>query len=362
MPKTSLSSAQRVNRMLQRQDHDRVPRHDNYWPETIERWLGEGMPGTGHDDALRLLGSDFHQVGWCWPKPFPGRSELVSEDEQTRTSIDAMGNTQRLAKHTSTTPEHVAFGCQTAEDWRDVYKPALLAHSLQVDAAASRLASQRGRQNGRWTFLAGIESVTGIHQLVGDETALIAAATEPEWISDMAATYTDLLLSNYQHLADEGVQADGLWAFGDVAYNHGPFFSPAMYRQFYMPQHRRMADWAHAHGMKFIYHTDGDVRLLLDSFIEAGVDCLQPLEAKAGMDIRSLLPRYGQRLSFFGNIDMTVAITNDPQRVEAELLAKLKAGMQTRGYCYHSDHSVPPQVQWKTYRRIIELLDAHGCY
>jgi hypothetical protein len=92
MPEASLNGAQRVNRMLQRQDHDRVPRHDGYWPETIERWLGEDMPGAGYDDALQLLGSDFHQVGWCWPKPFPGRDELVSEDEQTRTSIDAMGN------------------------------------------------------------------------------------------------------------------------------------------------------------------------------------------------------------------------------------------------------------------------------
>ena len=33
--------------------------------------------------------------------------------------------------------------------------------------------------------------------------------------------------------------------------------------------------------MKFIYHTDGNVNAVLPLYLEAGFDCLQPLEAKA---------------------------------------------------------------------------------
>jgi hypothetical protein len=40
----------------------------------------------------------------------------------------------------------------------------------------------------------------------------------------------------------------------------------------------------------------------------------------------------------------------------------LKAGMATRRYIYHSDHSVPPSVSWDTYRYVIELLDKYGNY
>jgi hypothetical protein len=36
--------------------------------------------------------------------------------------------------------------------------------------------------------------------------------------------------------------------------------------------------------------------------------------------------------------------------------------MATRGYIYHSDHSIPPQVSWKTCEHIISLLDRHGRY
>jgi uroporphyrinogen-III decarboxylase len=135
-----------------------------------------------------------------------------------------------------------------------------------------------------------------------------------------------------------------------------------MYRELIWPQHRRMCDWAHQRGMKFIYHTDGDVRAFLDMFVEGGWDCIQPIEAKAGMDIRQLVPRYGRRLSFFGNVDMTVALTNDLDLVAEEVRRKLEAGMAGRGYIYHSDHSVPPQVSWKTYCSIVQLVERYGNY
>jgi uroporphyrinogen decarboxylase len=208
----------------------------------------------------------------------------------------------------------------------------------------------------------GIESFEGIRQLVGNAIVLPAMAEDPEWVRDMSATYTDLILRDYQAVLDAGGEADAVWVFGDLGYKSGPFFSPAMYRELIWPDHKRLCDWAHARGMKFIYHTDGDVRKFLDLFVEEGFDCIQPMEAKAHMDVRELAPKYGQRLSFFGNIDMTVAIGGDRPAIEYEVKSKLAAGMANKGYAYHSDHSVPPQVSWATYRFIIELLNQHGNY
>jgi uroporphyrinogen-III decarboxylase len=96
--------------------------------------------------------------------------------------------------------------------------------------------------------------------------------------------------------------------------------------------------------------------------IDAGADCIEPLEAKANMDIRELAPLYGNRAILFGNIDMTVANTNDRDLVEHEVRTKLAAGMAARCYMYHSDHSVPPGVSWATYQYIHELLDQYGRY
>lgn len=190
----------------------------------------------------------------------------------------------------------------------------------------------------------------------------MAMAEDPDWVIDMSATYTDLIIGEWQILLDKGSRADAMWLFGDVGYNSGPFFSPAMYRQLIQADHQRLVRFAHEKGLKLIYHTDGDVRPLLDSFVENGYDCLQPMEAKANMDVRDLARRYGDRLSFFGNIDMTVASRNDKDEVEEEVRSKLAAGMIHHGYAYHSDHSVPPGVSWRTYHWIIELLDKYGSY
>jgi uroporphyrinogen decarboxylase len=101
---------------------------------------------------------------------------------------------------------------------------------------------------------------------------------------------------------------------------------------------------------------------VMDLYVEAGFDCLQPLEAKASMDIRALSPAYGGRLALMGNINVMTMITNDRDQIEQEIKEKFAAGMATNGYAYHSDHSVPPQVSLETYRFIIDCVNRYGNY
>jgi len=153
-----------------------------------------------------------------------------------------------------------------------------------------------------------------------------------------------------------------LWIYGDMAFNHATFCSPQDYRELIWPFHRKMCDWAHERGMKTIYHTDGQVNAVIELYIEAGIDVLQPLECKAGMDIRNLVPKYGTRLGFFGNIDVMKLIGGDLEMIEEEIRSKFEAGMSSNAYLYHSDHSIPPQVSWELYQDIIRLVDKYGTY
>jgi uroporphyrinogen decarboxylase len=114
--------------------------------------------------------------------------------------------------------------------------------------------------------------------------------------------------------------------------------------------------------MPVIFHSDGDIRLLIPQFMEAGVDMIQPMEARASMDVRELAPQYGDRLGFCGNIDVTVLATNDRERIRAELHSKMSAAMPYRGYMYHSDHSIPPGVTLETYRWLLDEVCRFGRY
>ncbi len=51
------------------------------------------------------------------------------------------------------------------------------------------------------------------------------------------------------HLERSGVQFDGGWVYGDIAYNHAPFFSPTMYRQQLKPAHARQIAWFKERGL-----------------------------------------------------------------------------------------------------------------
>ena len=356
-----MTGRERMNRMFARQDHDRVPRHESFWPETITRWQGEGLNGDQRT-VLDMLPTDLHGLCWCWPAPFAGEEKVISIDEQTRVVRDAQGKLVRYWRDRSGTPEHMGFDCDSREKWELVYKPALLNSGLQVDPEAARRQYRIARKAGRWCHLTGVEPFEQTRALMGDELTAIAMIEEPDWVVDVAVTFTNAMLRNYDAIMATGIEPDGLWTYGDMAYNHATFCSPAMYRELIWPQHKRLADWAHAHNLKCIYHTDGDVNGVMDLYIAAGFDCLQPLEAKANMDIRRLLPQYGKQLAMFGNIDVMIMATNDHDAIEAQIASKLAAGKAHKAYVYHSDHSVPPSVTWDTYRFILDCVDRHGSY
>lgn len=329
--------------------------------ETIARWQGEGLDG-GADTVLGMLGNDFIGLNWADPKPFRGRHEVIREDDETSTYVDEFGVVLRQWKHRSGTPEHISFGCDTAEKWHSVYKPALLAAGVQANIEASRQDELRGRREGKWRHLTGLEPFESMRRIMGDEIGLIALLEEPEWMADFSHTVVGLVIQDFEALEAAGIEFDGVWIYGDMAYNHGTLCSPRMYKEIIWPEHKRLADWAHARGKPIIFHTDGDVNAVLDLYIEAGFDALQPMEAKANMDVRKVAPAYGDRLSCFGNIDVMIMATNDHERIEAEMREKFAAGMATRGYAYHSDHSVPPSVSWETYQFIMGLVEQLGWY
>ena len=357
----ALTSRERVNRMMERRDQDRIPRHESFWPETITRWQGEGLAGDA-TTVLQLLESDFHSLCWCWPVPYPGSDRLISEDAETKVIRDGQGKRVRYWKNKSGTPEHLGFECDSREVWEKTFKPALLKNAMQLDVNGALESFQLGRRSEKWTHLTGVESFEETRALMGDEITLMAMVEEPEWLVDVATTFTDVTLRNFDAVLAAGVRPDGLWIYGDMAFKTATMCSPAMYRELFWPQHKRLADWAHANGMKLIFHTDGNINGVMDLYIEAGFDCIQPIETKAGMDIRDLSPRYGDRLSFFGNIDVMLMISNDPGLIEQEIISKFAAGKAAKGYAYHSDHSVPPQVTWKTYQFIIDCVKRHGSY
>ena len=128
------------------------------------------------------------------------------------------------------------------------------------------------------------------------------------------------------------------------------------------PGHIKTIDYAKSRDLPVIMHSCGMVEKLVPGMIEAGIDCLQVIEVKAGMDLLKLYSDYGDILSFMGGIDVRVLYSNDISKVDRELESKIPTIMQNYGYVLHSDHSIPDTVNYETYRYFVDRGLELGTY
>jgi uroporphyrinogen decarboxylase len=361
----SLTSKERISRILRHQPVDRIGLFEVFWKETAERWTAEG-----YLERAELISDHFgldvrRAGGEITPMPWgsvnvvanldAGR-QVVEETDTAQLVRDGNGALLRWRKGGSGAPEHVGFLVNDRRGWEEHIRPYLVDTRLyerRIDFANYRRAREHCARHERF-FCAGTIAVFDVMApMCGHECLLMAMATDPDWVRDMCEVYVTLAINLLEVLFDREGLPDGAWFWDDLAFKHRPFMSPAMYRELIYPAHKRLFDFAHSHGLPVVLHTDGLVEPLIPQLIEAGVDCLQPLEAKAGMDLVKIKKLFGQRIALIGGMDTRELITNDLGRVRRELERKLPAAMEGSGYVLQVDHSVPDQVNYETYEYFV---------
>ena len=201
----------------------------------------------------------------------------------------------------------------------------------------------------------GIAPFEQIHPMCGHEHMLVGMALDPEWVRDMVATYADMTIRHQETLFSEEGTPDAFWFYEDMGFKEKPFMSPAMYEQLVQPGHAKLFEYAHSKGCKVIVHSCGYVEPLVPGLIEAGMDCLQAMEVKAGMDLPGLAARFGDRISFCGGLDIRVIASNDRKAIDEEIDKKVKPVLEAgSGFIVHSDHSIPPEVEHDTLKYFFE--------
>ena len=88
-----------------------------------------------------------------------------------------------------------------------------------------------------------------------------------------------------------------------------------------MPYTRKLVDQGHAHGYQVMHHCCGAIHKMIDRFIDAGVDALHPLQAKAcNMDADTLARDFKGRIAFVGGIDtQDLLVHGTPEEVKADV-------------------------------------------
>ncbi len=349
-----LTGIERIGNILKRQPVDRIGVFEHFWDDTQRIWVENGwiQPGVLFDDAF---GFDL-QTFWTFKMvaDLDFGEQIIEETDETVLKRDGNGALLRRHKLHDSTPEHVDFRVKERRGWEEHIKPLLTADRRRIDFAGYRKAKQQAAEKNRFFCWSGINVFELMHPVCGHEHMLVGMAQDPEWVTDMVTTYSRLLIELQEILFAEEGYPDGIWYYEDMGFKQHPFMSPRMYREMIQPAHVRTVGWAHSHHLPVIMHSCGYVEPLVPGMVEAGIDCLQVIEVKAGMDLLRLYQKFGDVLSFMGGIDVRVLYNNDRREIDAELAGKIPVVKGHYGYVLHSDHSIPNNVHPDTYRYFIQ--------
>ena len=107
-------------------------------------------------------------------------------------------------------------------------------------------------------------------------------------------------------------------------------------------------------------HSCGFIEPLVPDLVEIGLEMLNPLEIKAGMDPFKLKSLYGDKLAFHGGIN--AQLWDKPDLVRSEMERIIPVMKEGGGYVFASDHSIPNSVSFETMKQIAELAHRLGKY
>lgn len=349
-----MTGVERIRNILRRKPVDRIGLYEHFWSDTINIWTEQGhlKPDVF---CIDHFGYDLSMCGpFNYYADIDFGTEIVEETEETILKRDGNGALLRWHKLHDSTPEHVDYLVKERKDWEEHIKPLLTPDRQRINFEVYRDSKKYAADNNRFFFWAGNNMFELISFLCGHENMLIGMALDPEWVKDMVDTYSKLYVELQEILFSEEGYPDGIWYYEDMGFKERPFISPAMYKEIIQPGHKRTMAFAKSRNLPVVMHSCGMIERLLPGMIEAGIDCLQVIEVKAGMDILKLYREYGDVLSFMGGIDVRVLCTNDKKLIDLELEAKIPVIKGKYGYVLHSDHTIPSTVEYETYRYFVE--------
>lgn len=352
-----MTTYERFKRMFEHREADRIPIIDSPWAGTVRRWRSEGMPENV--DWTDYFGVD--KVAHIGVDITPRyETKVLEETDRYVIATTPWGVTLKNFKELDSTPEFLDYKVTTPEAWAEA-KARMTLEDDRIPWQMLKENYHRWRAEGQWVqaeFWFGFDVTHS--WMSGTETVLIAMLEEPEWVRDMFNTYLDSCMALFGRIWDAGYHFDSIYWPDDMGYKGTTFFSRELYRDLLKPVQKRAVDWAHDRGVYAHLHSCGDVMTLVDDLVAIGIDCLNPLEVKAGMDPVALKRQYGDRLTLHGGIN--AVLWNDKDAIVSAIEETVPTLKENGGYIFSSDHSIPNAVSLENMKAIVETVKRVGRY
>ena len=362
----NMSSRERFLNVFQYKEVDHVPDVEfGYWTETLIRWHKEGLPSWVTDDVKANIFFGFEgrrteiPIGEKIPLGFhdfrvvvPFRSfkrEILDEDERSYIVRDQFGviSIQWKPGVSESIPKFIEFPVKDRESWES-YKERFDIEGIHYPDSWEIL---KERYRNR-TYPLGIDAggfFGWMRNLMGLENLCLTFYKDPDLISDMLDFRTEMVLKAIEKAVREvRPRIDYAHWWEDMCYNKGPLISPRLFEEFMVPRYKRITSFLREHGIWInIVDCDGYIDPLVPLWLKAGINCMFPLEIRAGTDPIRLREKYGRKVLLLGGVDKR-ALIRGKRAIEKEM-ERLKPLIEEGGYIPTVDHRVPPDVSYENY-------------
>jgi len=196
----------------------------------------------------------------------------------------------------------------------------------------------------------------------------ISTVTRRDYVYRVFERQCEIALTNLARLYEVvGNRVTAILITGtDFGAQTGPFISPQTYRELYKPFHQQVNTWIHTHTTwKTFIHSCGSVLALLEDFIDAGFDILNPVQCSAAhMEPRELKRTYGDRLVFWGGgIDTQQTLPfGTPDDIRREVRERISIFGPGGGFIFNSIHNIQAQVPIENVLAMYETVREAGSY
>lgn len=155
----------------------------------------------------------------------------------------------------------------------------------------------------------------------GMENYFIQMYENPALVEALTERIVDFYVeANEKFFAGLGDRADVMFFGNDFGTQLDLFISPEMFRKFVLPSTKRIIAVGKKYNKKIMLHSCGSIYRVIPDLIDAGVDILHPIQAKAAGMSADDLKQYKDDLAFVGGIDAQSFFVNaTPEQIKEEV-------------------------------------------
>ncbi|HEV2324309.1 MAG TPA: uroporphyrinogen decarboxylase family protein [Terracidiphilus sp.] len=174
----------------------------------------------------------------------------------------------------------------------------------------------------------------------------VSTCNRQDYIHKIFERQCEIALANLERVAAVmGSTVQAVFLCGtDFGTQTSSFCSVKTFRSLYFPYYKLLCDWIHAHTpWKIFKHSCGAVSKFVPSFIEAGIEILNPVQCSAaGMDPAELKSSFGDRIVFWGGgVDtQRVLPFATPAEVREQVLRRCEIFAPGGGFVFNTIHNI----------------------